>query len=226
MAIYILGVGPGDPDLLTIKAKNIINKSEIVYIPEMFDEGRDIVENIVNPHIQYAEIRTYRLFRKKQEIWEEYIEMADRMFPHYAAGKLIVFAIPGDGSLYSTAGILAQCLSEKGMKYERIPGIPSFLASANASKIQLADNRENFSVHLLPSRAEKIKQIVDENDTAVFMKISKHLPALIKYVHHYKPSVAKLIHKASMNDERIVDLLSPQEINPEYGHLSVAIIKK
>ncbi len=194
---YGIGVGPGDPELLTIKAVKILEKIDVIVAPETKSGKGSIALNIAKPYlrddIEVAELKfpmTYEedILNKAHDDATNYIKDLVNQ------GKNVAFLTLGDPMVYSTYIYLYKRLDKGEIEIETIPGITSFCAIASKVGIPLAETGENIAI--IPSvysiEGEKTKEIIDRFDNIVFMKASGNIDPLIELLDesgHGKDSV-------------------------------------
>ena len=123
-AVYIVGAGPGDPDLLTVKAQKLLAVADVILFADSL-----IPEEILHLCREDAEI-----IRTANKTLEEIIAlMVERVRSH----KSVVRLHSGDPSLYSAVHEQMQLLAEANIPFEVIPGISAFQAAAAKLKIEL-----------------------------------------------------------------------------------------
>ena len=123
-AVYIVGVGPGDPDLLTVKAQKLLTRADVILFADSL-----VPEEILELCRQDAEI-----IQTANKTLEEILPiMIERVRSH----KSVVRLHSGDPSLYSAIHEQMQLLAEADIPFEVIPGISAFQAAAAKLKVEL-----------------------------------------------------------------------------------------
>lgn len=195
---YGIGVGPGDPDLLTIKAKKIFDEVDIILAPETKDGKGSTALNIAKPHLnQRIEIieKKFPMTYDVDVLNNSYDEISDFIKGFIDRGKKVAFLTLGDPMVYSTYIYLFKRLKLKNVEIETIPGITSFCAIASKVGIPLGENEETIAI--VPSvyykkGDEKLENILKNIDNIVFMKASGQIDELIDELEntgHKKGSV-------------------------------------
>ncbi|AZV57980.1 cobalt-factor II C(20)-methyltransferase [Clostridium sp. AWRP] len=165
--LYGIGVGPGDEELLTLKAVNVIKKCEVIVAPSAKDGDRSIAFDTAKNFIDESKeviIKHFPMGGKEQEgkIFEAFKTIEERL----NEGKNVAFLTIGDPFVYSTYIYLLEHIKNKGYKTETVPGITSFCAAASLAgqSIVIGDER----VLILP--ASQVDKITDEK-FVVIMKV-------------------------------------------------------
>lgn len=225
--IYFLGIGPGDPELITVKACRLLKEADVVYVPQSNQTGRSVAEKIIAPYADTAKIHPVYMpmTKNQQELDANYSAQAEAIARDAAKGLTVAYVTLGDNMLYSTSRYIGLCLTLTGVAHEFVPGVPSYVAAANRTEISLADRSENLLVASMPTTLTETADLVHRHNTVVFMKVSMRMPVLMEYVKKYEPKVATLIHRLQLDGEEIIDLTKLDEAPEGIGYLSMAIIK-
>ena len=181
-----VGVGPGDPDLLTVRAIRAIQNADVVCAPTGDSTGHSLALGIIRQVLERRqsapEIITlvFPMVRDKAELERAWTENTDRIAKCAKEGKQVAFVAVGDPSLYSTFTYVARVMNVKypEIPVEIIPGITSISACAARARIPLAFGEE--TILITPrSDMELLKEEVRLVDNIVWMKGVKKLPEVI-----------------------------------------------
>lgn len=167
--LYGVGVGPGDKELLTIKAIKTIEMCDVIVAPSAMKGGKSIALGIAEDYIkdnQEIMIKQFPMGGEEQEekIYEAFKAIEEKL----KEGKNIGFLTLGDPFVYSTYIYLLKYIEEHGFQVETIPGITSFCASASIAQTPLVIGDEPLLI--LP--ASRVEDIKDEK-YVVIMKVYK-----------------------------------------------------
>jgi len=155
-----VGVGPGDPELITVKAAKVLKTVDIISIPKAHENKSSLALSIVKDVIverntppEMLEL-VFPMINDKKELKEAWSENAQIIAEKVKTGKTIAFITVGDPMLFSTFIYLFHRMKEEHpeVKLEIIPGVTSLTACAAVSKIPLAEKKE--VVAIIPSSAD------------------------------------------------------------------------
>ncbi len=234
--LYGVGVGPGDPELLTLKALRCIRESDVVILPSEPKEecyAYRIVKQVY-PELDEKEIlcKPFPMIKDKailkqvhDRIYEEVIRLLD-------ADKTVAFLTIGDPSVYSTysyihSRVMALPADMPGQYHgraEMVSGIPSFCAAAASLGISLGDNKEE--IHIIPGSYD-ISGTLERKGTRIYMKSGRKLAELKKALQEYE-GIGKLevytVENCGMVNERISSGIEHMDIDSSY--LTIVIVKE
>ncbi len=179
---YGLGVGPGDPKLLTLKAAEVLKFVPVVAVPKSRADRDSVALDIARNHLSPgAEILELNLPMTSDPVVLEMAWQAgaERIFDKLQAGSSVAFLTIGDPSLYSTYQYVLEKL--KGIapevEVETVPGITSFAACAARVSEPLASGDEPLLV--LPAVDEKLGEYLEQFPNLVLMKVSRDMERIM-----------------------------------------------
>lgn len=213
---YVVGVGPGDPELMTLKAVRVLKESPVWLAPAANKEGNSTALSIASGIIngEQKEILTHHFPMKKvhigkqtdQEVEEAWKEAAAIIAEHLAQGRDVAFPTLGDPAIYSTGYYVFETLmqSVEDMAVEIIPGVSAIGATSAATGVPLCLGNERMVVIPATFEDEKLKDILTKFDCVVLMKVHrvmKRLVPLLEELDLLEKSV--LVEKTSLEDQII-----------------------
>ncbi|MDA0653702.1 MAG: precorrin-2 C(20)-methyltransferase [Proteobacteria bacterium] len=216
--IWGVGVGPGDPELLTLKAHRIITTADTIAYPAP-NEGDSLARSIVAeflPGGQEEIVIRISMDPKMFPPEDVYAKAAEQIGAHAAAGKSVAILCEGDPFFFGSFMYLFEKLSDR-WDMEIVPGVSSMMASAAALQIPLAARNDVISVIPATLDEDAIAARLATADTAVFIKVGRHLAKVRKVleaaglVQH-----AHYIERATMTAERKMPLAHMRDTNAPY----------
>lgn len=225
--LYGIGTGPGDPELLTIKALNKIKSSHVIVLPAARREecyAYRIVREIY-PDLDRKEILCleFPMIKEKEQLEAAHEQIYSRLREILAQGKQAAFLTIGDPGIYSTYMYVHKKAVQEGFPAYIISGIPSFCAAAASLGISLGEGREE--IHIIPASYE-VKEALSFKGTRIFMKSGKQLVKLKEAILHSTDKGRWDIYAISncgMETEKIY--AEVEELSEESGYLTIVIIK-
>ncbi|QNB45675.1 precorrin-2 C(20)-methyltransferase [Thermanaerosceptrum fracticalcis] len=181
---YIMGVGPGDPKLLTIKAYEILQKAAVVAIPYSKQEKDSVAFNIVKeyvpPSCQILSL-LMPMTRNQELLKKAWQEAAAQVAAPLKKGLDVVFITIGDPAIYSTGMYIYQELKTlvSELRCETVPGITSFTASAASLNLPLALGTEPLLVVPHVVSKERLKGILAQYPNVVLLKVTANFPEIV-----------------------------------------------
>jgi precorrin-2/cobalt-factor-2 C20-methyltransferase len=222
--LYGVGVGPGDPELLTIKAARIITEADIVAVPGEEKESsiawkiaRQAVKELDNKKV----ICIYMPMRKDEKFLEEsHNNGADEIAAYLNQGKSVAFLTLGDPTVYSTYIYIHKIVSARGYETEIVSGVPSFCAAAACLNRGLVEKSEQL--HVLPSSYD-IESALELSGTKVLMKAGKKISAVVEQLRKLDCK-ASMVENCGMENEKVYKNLN--EIEKDAGYYSLIIVEE
>ncbi|MDE5862827.1 MAG: precorrin-2 C(20)-methyltransferase [Lachnospiraceae bacterium] len=169
--IYGIGVGPGDPELLTVKAVRLIRECDVIGIPAKDKDSCTayrIARNAV-PEIDAKPVVAVPvpMTMDKERLNDAYDDGSRALMEQLREGRSIAFLNLGDPTIYASYMELHRRITEAGFQSELISGVPSFCAVAAAVGIPLGTGAE--AIHILPGQCS-VEKLVADDGTRVLMK--------------------------------------------------------
>lgn len=181
-----IGVGPGDPDLLTVKAVKAIENADIIMCPASREDRPSIALSVVDPLINKSKnqeiVKLIFPMTKDKDILEQtWKRNAKIMAEKVLSGKNVVYLTIGDPYLYSTWIYMHKDLEENypDMKISVIPGIVSMFTFASKVGVSIAEGAEKVAI--IPSCYDlsSVKEIAKNSETMVFLKDGRYFDQVI-----------------------------------------------
>ncbi|MGB3200047.1 MAG: precorrin-2 C(20)-methyltransferase [Nodosilinea sp.] len=145
-----IGVGPGDPDLLTIKALKCLQSADVIAFPQGRNGQPGMAERIIAPHLtqQQRLPLDFPYVLDQYQLSNAWRQAGDRVWQHLSQGQNVVFACEGDLSFYGTFNYLALDLERHypAVKIHRVPGVCSPMAAVSALGLPLTVQSDKLVV--------------------------------------------------------------------------------
>jgi len=177
---YGVGVGPGDPELLTLKAVRAINKVDVIFAASSIKNKHSLAVNIAKPHISAtADFRMLSFQMSNNESEKEVLwrKNADQIIAELEKGKDVAFLTLGDSLTYSTYGYLVRSIQEKKphINIVSIPGITSYLAAASRMNLPLVEGDESLLITSGARGGKQLRKYSKCTENVVILKTYKNV---------------------------------------------------
>lgn len=198
--VYMVGAGPGDPELITVKGQRIVNEADIIIYA-----GSLVNKAIIAGHKADAEI-----FNSASMTLDDVIAVIKRGTEE---GKKIARVHTGDPSIYGAIREQMDRLDELGIPFDVIPGVSSFVASAAALKKEftLPDVSQTVILTRLEGRTpvpekEKLEDLASHQASmCIFLSVQMIDDVVKRLMKHYAPTTPiAIIQRATWEDQKIV----------------------
>jgi len=223
--LYGIGVGPGDPELLTLKACRILKEVDMIVAPRSSEKKRSLALLTIEGLIKEREnllivVEPVFPMTKDREKLELYWRKAREEVLEKGKGcETMAFVTLGDPSMYSTFYRFFDIFKDAVDEIDVIPGVTSFSACSSIAKVPLAEGNEIVSI--IPEANDKSTKVVDKSDTLIFLK-PKNIERIRKQVGKGR---AILGIKIGFEDQKLV-LGNLDAIEVPNQYLVTLIVKK
>ena len=226
---YGIGVGPGDPELLTLKAVNILKKIDAVIAPKTEKKEGSVALSIVKPYLRENVEIVYQTFLMARDFAESRMFFEDNkneILNLLNGGKNVAFLTLGDPMFYSTYIYIFQLLQEAGIKIETVPGVPAFLSISSYIGRPLSFGNDVLTIIPATAPAEKISDALKFSDVAVLMKVYKNFSEVVDLLQEKNMiEDAVLVSRQGLEGEKIISDLKNHK-SKKLNYLSTILTKK
>lgn len=229
--LYGLGVGPGDPELITVKAFRLLQESPVIAYPKKLKGSKSYAHRIVEVYINSNEKEmlglVFPMTKDEATLEREWKKSVQLIYEKLVDGKDVAFVTEGDPMLFSTFIHLMNLMQELHPEVEivTIPGISSFNGAANRLGIPLADGNDHVAMIPAEDNYDLMKQVIEQHDAVVFIKVAKVLPLMLELLKEMDLwEKASVVTKVTSDEEIIwkLDELDGVELN----YLSLMVVRK
>ena len=221
---YGVGVGPGDPELMTFKAARLIRENEVIAVPGKVPQesvAYRIAQRIVPEIAEKTLVPVYMpMIRDREKLAEEHQRGAKLLERWLDQGKNVVYLTLGDSTVYCTFSYLQHILEADGYETELVSGVTSFCAAAARVNIPLTEWNE--PLHVVPATHKRGEEL-ELPGTYVLMKSASHMRETKEVLLASGRDVC-CVENCGMENEKIYR--SAQEIPDDAGYFSLVIAKE
>ena len=221
-----IGVGPGDTELLTLKAEKVLKTIPVVFSPKSSKEKESIALSIVKPILE--ERKDYKrlmlvepifpMIEDKEELEKIWNSAAEMIAQYLDSGRDVAFITLGDTSIFSTYSYVQKKLIGR-YEIETIPGITSFTACAAARNKALVE--QNDILTIVPKIDDRLEQVLEYSDGVVLMKASRNTSELESTIEaKNRPKEIYSVQNCTHENEQIIEGFSNEK-----PYLTTTIIK-
>ncbi len=222
--LYGAGVGPGDPELMTLKAVRLIRENEIIALPGPAAQETTAYKIAVQAVPELAEKILLSvdmpMTHDKDEMNRNHEKAADIIECYLKQGQNVVFLTLGDPTIYSTYLYVQKYILARGYQTELVSGITSFCAAAARTGTSLAEWDEQL--HVLPA-VHKLNSDLSLPGNYVLMKSGRKMQQ-VKEILKSSGREVVMVENCGMEQERIYR--SAEEIPDDAGYYSLIIAKE
>ena len=226
---YGVGVGPGDPELLTLKAVKVIKAADVIIAPKTEKKEDSIALSIARPYLkENVEILrlVFPMVNNKETLADAWLNNKNSILAELNAGKKVVFLTLGDPMFYSTYMYIYRLLKDSGHGIETVPGVPAFCAIGSQLGLPLAEGTEVLSIIPATMKDDEMDKILALADNVVLMKVYKNFAQVVeKLKQHGFGGNSVMISKCGLPDEQVSYDLDAVDAN-QVTYLSTILAKK
>lgn len=228
--LFGIGVGPGDPELLTLKAVRALGEVDVVFAAASTKNDYSTALEIARPHLK-GDVPVVQLgfpmTKDKSALEAAWRENAEVVAGYLDQGKSGAFITLGDPLTYSTYGYLQRTLLEldPDTRLQAIPGITSFHAAASRIGLVLAESKESLLITSGVADPDTLEKQLDAADNAVILKAYKNFEEIREMLERLRlDDKTVLVSRLGMEGESILMDIKDAPKTPHY--FSLALVKK
>jgi precorrin-2/cobalt-factor-2 C20-methyltransferase len=206
--VYGVGVGPGDPELVTLKAARLIASADLIAYPEP-ETGDRFARSIAASHMWPGQPELAIRMKigdgqfPKDDVYDA---AAEKLVEAAEAGDTVVVLCEGDPFFYGSFMYLYARLAQR-VRVEVVPGVSSLMACAVASGGALAAKNDVLTVVPAPLSEEELKRRLGDAEAAVIIKVGRHLPKVRKVLNELGLSQrTRYVEHATLESQKVMTL--------------------
>jgi len=206
VAVTFLSLGPGDPELLTLKAVRALREADKVVVPATKTADGSLKSRATAIIGEWCDAQKMHLYalpmsKHREAVTQIYDDICCDILNWHRAGQRVVVAVEGDASIYASIHYVLERLHENHIPVVQSPGIPSFIAAAASAGLSLISQNECLVV--LPGDAdiEVLRRLLTGRHVVVVMKLSQCQQVVKDFLLHYPATVCHYFENVGMPEE-------------------------
>ena len=205
---YGTGVGPGDPELLTVKAIKAIESADVLIAPKTEKKEGSVALEIARPYLKKDIEIVYQVFPMVKDFAEDtgaWEANKEEILALLNAGKNVAFLTLGDPMFFSTYIYVFRLLEHEDVDIVTIPGVPAFIAIGSHVGRPIVEGNDVLAVIPGTASKERLEEVMAVAGSAVVMKVyhnSAEIIDLLKRNHMAKDAV--LVSRVGLDGERVI----------------------
>lgn len=227
--LYGVGIGPGDPELITLRAARVIRACDVIFTVISANVSQSVSENVVNSLTPSGRVIRLSFSMSRDRAVRDAVVAANAqaVIDELAAGRDCAYTTLGDTLTYSTYGYILTLVRKAlpDVETETVPGVTSFATLAARGQAVLVENTE--SLRVVPSfRADMTESLTFEPGTStILLKTYRSRHALIERLRH-EPDIEVLYgENLTMDGEFLSRDLDEIDTRPE-NYLALMLVRK
>ena len=221
--LYGVGVGPGDPELMTLKAHRLIASAKVIAYPAP-DSGDSFARSIAASAIREDATEIPMVVPMRVERFpaqDVYAKAAETIAAHLIAGEDVTVLCEGDPFFYGSFMYLFARLADR-FPTEIIPGVSSLGACSAALRRPLTARNDVLTVLPGPLPDEEMRAKIDAAEAIAIMKVGRHLPRLRALLDTMGlTDSAGYIERASLTEQTVLPLADAPESAPYFSMILI-----
>ncbi len=221
--LYGIGVGPGDPELMTLKAHRLISTARVVAYPAP-DSGESFARSIAADAIPADAVEIPMVVPMRVERFpaqDVYAGAAETIAGHLNAGDDVTVLCEGDPFFYGSFMYLFARLSER-FPCEVVPGVSSLAACSAALARPLTARNDVLTVIPGPLDDDALRVRIEQAQAVAIMKVGRHLPRLRTLLDTMNLTAqAGYVERASLGEQRVMPLADAPDAAPYFSMILI-----
>lgn len=227
---YGIGLGPGDPELLTLKAVRIIKDADCIFVPKAGSKEESMALEIVKDMTKGKRIieNVFPMTKDNSLLKEAWSKVTEEIKKELELGNNVAFLTIGDPLTYSTYVYLLKYIKDvlPDDRIHTVPGITSYNAAACMANFPLLERDGKLAVVPVSDNIESLKPVLESFDTVVLMKVAKRLDEVIELLEVMGLTNTSLFASDVGWDNAIITQDITSLKGRGKGYMSIIIVKK
>ncbi|MFQ5920592.1 MAG: precorrin-2 C(20)-methyltransferase [Nitrososphaerales archaeon] len=238
--LFCIGCGPGDPELLTLRAADITRTCDLIFCPTSREGRKSMALSIVKPILNRRRRRKpeiidliFPMVKDKATLRETWRKNADEIAKRCVAGKKVAYLCVGDPALYSSFAHIHKELRKRYPKIaiEIVPGVASMFSFASQAKISLVEGDQTLAIVPACYDLDRVKSAASSCDTVIFLKDGRYFSSVIEILKESgfsEDSLIAIAQDVSAEGEvvKVSKLKQVSGSDPAEKYFSIMVVKR
>ncbi|GAB6121748.1 precorrin-2 C(20)-methyltransferase [Dysgonomonas termitidis] len=231
--VTFVSLGPGDPELITLKGLKTLQEADLIFCPSTALPGgksssraKDVLLQL---SIGESKLNTFNVPMNKDRSLaiESYKAVAEEISDRYKSGHKIAVTAEGDAGFYSTIYYISEYLTQENIPVSRIAGVPAFIACGTLANIHIVKQEEELEV--IPgiiTSADGLEEKIKTGKTVVLMKASQCEQVIKEALENIQDITFHYFENAGISGKEVYTQNREEILNRKFPYFSLIIIRK
>lgn len=231
-SVMFVSLGPGDPELITLKGLKALQKADLIFCPSTALPGgrsssraKDVLLQL---GINEAKLNIFNVPMNKDRSLaiESYKAVAEEISDKYKTGHKIAVTAEGDAGFYSTIYYISEYLTQENIPVSRIAGVPAFIACGTLANIHIVKQEEELEVIPGIITLNSLKEKIKIGKTVVLMKASQCEQVIKEALENIQDITFHYFENAGISGKEVYTQNRKEILNRKFPYFSLIIIRK
>lgn len=230
--IMFVSLGPGDPELITLKGFKILQNSDVILCPATItSDGRELSRSediVVSIGIDICKVRRFfvPMSRNREATLEVYASVAKQAAEFVGQGLSVAVTAEGDAGFYSSSQYIEEFAWEMGVETDRVAGVPAFIDCARRAHTHLVNQDSSIEVMAKVESAEQLLSKMAEDKSIVLMKVSQWEASIKEAIQRSENHVFYYIESCGVESREFYSSDRDEILARKFPYFAILIIKK
>lgn len=231
-SVMFVSLGPGDPELITLKGLKALQKADLIFCPSTALPGgrsssraKDVLLQL---GIGESKLNIFNVPMNKDRSLaiESYKAVAEEISDKYKTGHKIAVTAEGDAGFYSTIYYISEYLTQENIPVSRIAGVPAFIACGTLANIHIVKQEEELEVIPGIITLNSLKEKIKIGKTVVLMKASQCEQVIKEALENIQDITFHYFENAGISGKEVYTQNREEILNRKFPYFSLIIIRK
>ncbi len=229
--ITFVSLGPGDPELITLKGLKTLREADIIYAPatisngELSSRAKEII-SVLGVDLSKVETFVVPMSRMREVTLEMYAHVATNAHTKASEGIRVAISAEGDAGFYSSAQYIEEMLWAAGATTDRIAGVPAFVDCARLAHTHIVSQDSSFEVISRVDSCEVLELAMKQDKSIVLMKISQWEQPIKTVIQNATNHIFHYIESCGVEGKEFYTSDNEVILNRKFPYFAILIIKQ